>query len=96
MLASFAFLALAAFTLQLQKEILPASIRDLKDVDKTEAFSSRTKISQREEPLERLRAIQKVWDGAVASAFQADLLARADTPTDGARLLSACADHSRD
>ena len=43
-----------------------------------------------------LQAIQKVWDGAVASAFQADLLARADTPTDGARLLSSYADHSGD
>ena len=35
-------------------------------------------------------------DGAVSSVFQANLLTRADTPTDRARLLSACADHSRD
>ena len=36
MLAPAAFLASAAFTFQLQNEILPASIRDLEDVDKTE------------------------------------------------------------
>ena len=65
-------MASAAFTLQLQNGILPASFRDLEDVDKTEAFSSWTKLSQTEEPLEQLRAIQKLWDGAVASAFQAD------------------------
>ena len=94
MLAPAAFLASAAFTLQLQNKILPAFIQDLEDVDKTEAFSSWTKLSQIEEPLELLRVIQKVWDGTVASAFLVDLLARADTPTDRARLFSACADHS--
>ena len=87
---------LTSAALQIQNAILPASIRDLEDVDNTEAFSSGTKLSQTDEPLEQLWAIQKVWDGAVASAFQADLLARADTPTDRARLLSACADHSGD
>ena len=49
-----------------------------------------------EEPLELLPSIQKMWDGAVASAFQADRLAREETTTDRARLLSACADHSGD
>ena len=53
-------------------------------------------MDQTEEPLQLLRAIQKEWDVAVALAIQADLLARADTPTDRARLLSACADHSGD
>ena len=38
----------------------------------------------------------KVCDGAVALAFQADLLARAATLTDRARLHLACADHSGD
>ena len=50
-------------------------------------------LSQTEEPPELLRAIQKVWDEAIASAFQTDLSARADTQTDRAHLLSACADH---
>ena len=78
------------------QSILPASIRDLEDVNKTEAFSSWIKLSRTEESLELRRTIQRVWHGAVASAFQADLLARADTPTDRARLFSACVDHSGD
>ena len=66
----------------------------LENVDKTEAFSSWNKLSQTEEPLELLQAIQKVWNGVVESASQADLLARSDTTTDQACLLSACVDHS--
>ena len=60
MLSPSVFLASAAFTLELQNAILPASIQDLEDVNKTLAFSSWTKLSQTEELLELLRAIQKV------------------------------------
>ena len=50
-LAPSAFLASAAFTLQLQNAILHASIRDLEDIYERGAFSSWTKLSQTEEPL---------------------------------------------
>ena len=60
MLAPSTFLTSAAFTLQLQNAILPASVRVLKDVDKAEAFLSWIKRSQTEGPPELLRVMQKV------------------------------------
>ena len=39
---------------------------------------------------------QKAWDGPVASVAQSDLLSRAESSIDQARLLSACAEHSGD
>ena len=96
MLAPSAFLASAAFTLPLQNVILPPPLANVDDLDKAAALSSWKLISHAEEPTELSRGIQKAWDIPVASVAQSDLLSRAESSIDQARVLSACAEHSGD
>ena len=96
MLAPSAFLASAAFTLPLQNAILPPPLANVDDLDKAAAISSWKFLSHAEEPTELYRGFQKAWDGPVASVAQSDLLSRAESSIDQARLLSACAEHSGD
>ena len=96
MLAPSAFLASAAFTLPLQNVILPPSLANVDDLDKASALSSWKFLSHAEEPIKLTRGIQNAWDGPVASAAQSDLLSRAKSSIDQARLLSACAEYSGD
>ena len=96
MLAPSAFLASAAFTLPLKNAILPPPLANVDDLDKAAALSSWKFLSHAEEPTELSHGIQKSWDGPVASVAQSDLLSRAESSIDQARLLSACAEHSGD
>ena len=96
MLAPSAFLASAAFTLPLQNAILPPSLANVDDLGKAAALSSWKFLSHTEEPIELTRGIQKAWDGPVVSVAQSDLLSRAESSIDQARLLAACAEHSGD
>ena len=89
-------LASAAFTLSLQNAILPPPLANVDDLDKAAALSSWKFLSHAEEPTEQSRGIQKALDGPVASVAQSDLLSRAESSIDQARLLSACVKHSGD
>ena len=96
MLPPTAFLASAALTLSLQNAILPPSLADCEDVDISAALSTWRSLSNSEQPPQQSRAVQKVWNGIIASIGQASLLSRAESPLDQTRLLSACTEHSED
>ena len=95
MLAPSAFLASVAFTLLFRTPYCPTTC-NVDDLDKAAGLSSWKFLSHAEEPTELTRGIQKAWDGPVASIAQSDLLSRAESSIDQARLLSACAEHSGD
>ena len=75
-------------TLSLQNAILPPSLADCLDIDISAALSSWRSLFNSEQPPRQSCAIQKAWDGIIASVVQASLLSRAESPLDQARLLS--------
>ena len=87
---------MSAFTLSHQNAILPLSLADCEYVDISAALSSWRSLSNSEQRLQQSCAVQKAWDGIIASVVQASLLARAKSSLDQARLRSACAEHSGD
>ena len=89
-------LGLGCIHTPLQNAILPPPLANVDDLDKAAALSSWKFLSHAEEPIELFRGIQKAWDRPVASVAQSDLLSRAESSIDQARLLSACAEHSGD
>ena len=95
MLAPSAFLASAAFTLSLQNTILPPSLADCEDIDISAALSSWRSLSNSEQPPQQSCAVQKAWDGTIASVVQASLLSRAESLLDQARLHSEDWLHAR-
>jgi hypothetical protein len=94
MLAPSAFLASAAASRLLQNEMLPLSVRDIADEDRTMALASWLNKAQLPAPPEQQQHLQKTWDRIMSSNSLSGLAARLTSPVDQARLLAVSAEHA--
>ena len=95
-LAPSAFLASAADTLRIQKDILPVRLHIQVDSSKVRTVDAGKKLSASDVPTEAKQRKEKKWNDLVAKKIAKELLDNASGPLDQARLRAAAAPHSGD
>ena len=91
-----AFLASAAATLPLQKEILSVSLRNIEDADVTNTLAIWNSLDKSTESSEASKHIQRAWDSHVLTTAYNELLVNCSLPVDEARLKAIITPHAGD